>query len=104
MSIIKTIKEYLAVIRIKPNDIGVKIQDHSITNEDESVAATRNRVNKTFDQQAKQMQARALKPHAVNCKDMLKCRKKVCFVWEPDKIVEIDSIKSIDIEEDDKTI
>lgn len=42
--------------------------------------------NKSFDKQAKQMQARALVAHGSEC-DVITCTKVSCFKVEPDKIV-----------------
>ena len=49
-------------------------------------AATRKRVNKAFDEQWAQMQARAFQAHEPGC-DPLTCTKSICFKWEADKIV-----------------
>lgn len=56
--------------------------------ENERDAATRKRVAAAFKSQEKQMQARAMKAHDPACPDPLTCKKRICFKWEPDKIVD----------------
>ncbi len=58
------------------------------TQENTRDAQTRKRVAQAFKAQEKQMQARAMRPHSPDCKDLLTCKKRICFTWEPDKIVE----------------
>lgn len=48
---------------------------------------TRKRVKRAFEAQAKEMSARALRPHDPACKDPIICRKRKCFKWVSDKIV-----------------
>ena len=48
--------------------------------------------NKSFDQQAKQIQARALVAHELDC-DVISCTKKSCFIWTADKIVRKSTVK-----------
>jgi hypothetical protein len=45
------------------------------------------KLRKSIDRQLESANIRALKPHGINCPDMLTCAKKDCFVREPDKIV-----------------
>ena len=42
---------------------------------------------KDFEAQQEQMQSRAMKAHAADCKDPWTCTKSPCFKWQPDKIV-----------------
>lgn len=55
--------------------------------EDPRVQESIKRTRTAFKKQQQDMQTRALKPHAVTCKDPLACKTTKCFVWEPDKIV-----------------
>lgn len=48
---------------------------------------TIKRVRKSFEAQQTQMQARAMKAHDPSCKDVVACKKRKCFKFEPDKIV-----------------
>lgn len=50
-------------------------------------AATRKRVREAFKAQEQQMQSRAMKAHSADCEDPLTCKKRICFVWKPDQIV-----------------
>lgn len=54
---------------------------------------TVKRVAKAFEEQAQQMQARALKSHGSDCKDPAFCTKQKCFTWEPDTIVKKSIVK-----------
>lgn len=58
------------------------------TQENTRDAETRKRVAKAFKNQEKLMQSRAMKAHGADCKDPLTCKKRICFKWEPDKIIE----------------
>lgn len=87
MALLKTIKEYLAVVGIKPNDLAVMDKRPIMTDESEDAVSVRTRLNKSFQQQQQQLQSRALIPHGADCPDPLSCIKSVCFVWESDKIV-----------------
>lgn len=85
--ILKTIKEYLAVLSIKPNSSGPITPTNNTTTESQDAIDVRKRLDKSFEQQAEQLQSRALKPHDKDCPDMLACVKTVCWQWEPDKII-----------------
>lgn len=99
MALLKTIKEYLAVVGLKPNDISVK-QPISFTDQSQDSIDVQRRLDKSFKQQEQQLQSMALKPHDKDCPDMLTCNKDVCWIWEPDKIVNIISkINTVDLED-----
>jgi predicted RNA-binding protein with PUA-like domain len=46
-----------------------------------------------FDKQQQDMNTRALKPHSSDCEDPWDCKKDVCFVPSPDKIIQVSSVK-----------
>lgn len=56
-------------------------------------AETRKRVAKAFEQQAQQMQMRAMKAHDASCIDPWTCKKTICYTWEPDRIVKCSIVK-----------
>lgn len=53
-------------------------------------AETRKRVAKAFEQQAQQMQMRAMKAHDPSCEDPISCKKTFCYQWAPDKVVKVE--------------
>jgi len=57
-----------------------------VAQEDMRAATDVKNFNKSFDQQQKQMQAKAMVAHEPDC-DVITCTKVSCFKWEPDKII-----------------
>lgn len=55
-------------------------------------AEVKKSVRRQIEAQAVQMQDRALVPH--ECADPLSCTKRDCFKFEPDRIVEVTTVKS----------
>ena len=55
-------------------------------------AEQRKRINKTFDDQESEMNARALKAHDGSCESPLDCRRDTCLKWLPDRIVSYEYI------------
>lgn len=58
-----------------------------INQEDSALQESRKRINKAFNQQQAEMNARALKAHDAGCADTWACTSDQCFVVEGDKIV-----------------
>ncbi len=88
------IKSFLAVMGLRPSDIGISIKSTPIGIEDEKAVEQRKRIGKAFEMQYPDLQARALVAHGADCDDPLFCSKQPCFKWEPDKIV-ADSLKIV---------
>lgn len=81
----RKIKEWFKSKSIKVDDIVVA----PIKTEQADVRTleTIKRVRKSFKEQESQMQARAMKAHDPSCLDVVACKKRKCFKFEPDKIV-----------------
>lgn len=84
--IIQIIRDWLKMKSIVDND-SFAPQATASHKTDQREAATRQRVNKAFDQQTNVMNSRALKAHDPACPDPVICKKRKCFKPVPDKIV-----------------
>lgn len=58
-----------------------------VAQEDQKTKDAINHVVESFEQQQERIDIMAQKPHDPTCKDTFTCKKKVCFIWEPDVIV-----------------
>jgi len=83
----KTIKNWFKRHSLAMDDVVVAPSKAATQQTDVRTQETIKRVRKAFDAQQKQMQSRAMKAHDPSCGDVLLCKKKACFKWEPDKIV-----------------
>ena len=104
------IKSFLAVMGLKPSDIGISIKAAPIGIEDEKAVEQRKRIDALFREQANHLQAKALVAHAADCDDPVFCEKQPCFKWEPDKIVDTIKVegrgrkKKIDVDLEQKEV
>lgn len=80
-------KKLFSRFRSTPIDTPLSSYRPSIHQEDTRTTQAIKNVRKAFIEQAKELQARALKPHSASCSDPLTCSKEKCFEPEPDKIV-----------------
>ena len=84
---IKKIKTWLYSKRaVRDGGITPCISNNVIQQDTRSHEAIK-RVRKAFEQQSEVMHIRSLKRHGSTCKNPDLCTKKICFKWEPDKIV-----------------
>lgn len=83
----KRIKNWFNRHSIAVDDVVVTPSKAATQQVDVRTQETIKRVRKSFAAQQQQMQARAMKSHDPSCGDVLLCKKKTCFKWEPDKIV-----------------
>lgn len=73
------------------------------TQEDPRFHESIKRTRAAFKQQEVEMGMRALKPHDASCKDILNCKKRICFKPEPDKIVNIEAASDQEVARRKKT-
>lgn len=64
----------------------IPIIQSPIVQEDAREYELKKQVNKAFDEQAQQMQARTMTRHGMNC-DIFTCVGDQCPPWEADKVV-----------------
>ena len=98
---IKKIKTWLYSKRaVRDGGITPCISNNVIQQDTRSHEAIK-RVRKAFEQQSEVMHIRSLKRHGSTCKNPDLCTKKICFKWEPDKIVDIsvEALKTKEIRE-----
>lgn len=81
-------------LRSKKITSGGPIFGTGCVQEDPEVAATKKRVRKAFEDQQQQLHARSMKAHNPDCPDTWQCTKDPCFIWQPDKIVHKEVVKS----------
>lgn len=81
------IKSFLGLMGLKPSDISISIKASPVGLEDIKAVEQRKRIGIAFEEQAGELQARALVAHAADCDDPLFCSKQPCFKWQSDKIV-----------------
>ncbi len=89
ITMLRKLKQALAVINLKPNNIYTPT--FNIIQEDQRDTETRKRINKFFDEQEAYILTSSIVPHEINCVDEIQCIRdtngKGCYKWEPDKIV-----------------
>lgn len=57
------------------------------TQQDQRHVEMIKRIDQTFKEQKQDMQIRSTKAHGADCIGILACKKRKCFVLEPDKIM-----------------